>query len=248
MARELPITHQELVKLLETDRLQTLVVISGEVLRRVKEPLGMIRGRAETLKSQLDFYQRENAQGILDQVFHLENLISSIEKVIAPTTPAAPRASLAPCGLVEDVIHFFQPRLELGKIQVMNLLPPTLLLPAADDGLKQILVPVFLNAVEALESQGDSGGGVAETANRVLFIQHQCAKGQDMISIEDNGPGVGPEELQTLFQPLATTKNGHVGLSLAICKKIAEERGWTLKAFSQKGRGTRIELWMPQSA
>lgn len=231
----------ELIEIIEQDRQQSLMVIAGEILRRVKNPLEVIRGRSEALHAQLDFQQREQIQGILDQLFHLENLIKSIENLLLPSVKVSKPVHLF--DLVQEIILFFHPRLAQAKIQVLNLLPPDLTILAPPDSLKQIIRPIFLNAIEALEVKKNR-----EDVGRTIFVQYQQVKSYGLISIEDNGEGVSMKEVKSFFLAGHSRKADHVGLSLSICKKICQHHGWELKAFSQKGQGTRLELWIPQSS
>jgi signal transduction histidine kinase len=238
MGQESHIKQEDLLRLLEKDRLQTMSLVAGEILRRIKEPVSLIRGRAEALVSQLQYYQRENAQGILDQVFQLETLVHSVENILRP------RADLdqviRPYELLEEVISFFHLRLAAGKIQFMNMLLPELEVQGSPSTAKQVLVPLLVNAIEALEEKkGDL---------KTVFVQYQNRNKHHVLTIEDNGAGISAETLQSIFNSLESRKKGHLGLSLSICKKMCESNGWKLKAFSQEGHGTRMELWIPQSS
>ena len=51
-----------------------------------------------------------------------------------------------------------------------------------------------------------------------------------LLSVEDDGPGIPEERLESIFKPFVTTKSGGTGLGLAICRKIVEEHGGTIQA------------------
>jgi len=235
MAKALMHKQSEVLEMLEADRLQTIAVVAREILRRVKGPLEMIRGRAEVLRLQLDHYQRDNVQGILDQVFQLENLLYSVESLIQ-THPEKVQ-NVHPYEIIEQIIAFFRLRSDAAEIEILNLVPVNLELKIGPASLQQILVPLIVNAIEALE---DRKMGI-----KTLFIHYQLVKGQHIISIEDNGSGASEQTLKNIFIPFHTSKKEHLGLSLSICKKIALINGWDLKAFSSKKGGVRMELWIP---
>jgi len=232
---------QDLIQLLEADRLQTLSMVTGEILPRLKEPLQVIRARAEALKSQLENYQRDNAQGILDQVVQLENIFKFIEGLTA--SEASGSRQIPFHKVVEDLTLFFQPRLMQGKIEVMNLLPPDFSLRGSVTAFRQIFASLFLNAIEALEQRK-----TRPHEARTIFVQHQRVKENIVFSIEDNGDGMGPEELKNMFMPFHSNKEGHVGISLSLCRRLGQLHHWQLKVFSQKDQGTRLEIWMSQSS
>lgn len=238
-ATHTPPLPDEVLHLLETDRIQTLLLISGEILRQVREPLQVIRGRAEALCTQLDHYQKDNAQGILDQLQNLESLLVFIENVVSPGPDEV--KTIHPFELIEDLTQFFQPRLVRGKIQIMNLLPPERKISISVRDFKQIITAIVINGIEALEKIEAS-----PSTGKVLLVQYQRVKNQEVFSFEDNGNGVSAEELQNLFRPFHSNKKGHIGLSLALCRKIGQVHGWQMKAFQQQvGQGARLELWIP---
>lgn len=84
---------------------------------------------------------------------------------------------------------------------------------------QQAVVNLIRNAVEAL--QGRPGGRV-----RVIGrMQSDCLF---EVRVEDNGAGVEPEQLETIFNPLTTTKSSGMGLGLSVTRTIVESHGGTL--------------------
>jgi signal transduction histidine kinase len=55
--------------------------------------------------------------------------------------------------------------------------------------------------------------------------------------VADNGPGIGPQELEQIFNPLFTTKSGGMGMGLSICRSIVEAHGGRLWVESNKPEG-----------
>ena len=67
------------------------------------------------------------------------------------------------------------------------------------------------------------------------------------ISFQDTGPGLSPQEMDRIFQPFYSTKDGAqgLGLGLPICQKILERYDGRLVVESQQGRGTKVRLLLP---
>ena len=78
----------------------------------------------------------------------------------------------------------------------------------------RVLVNLVSNAIQALE---DTGGYIKITLSE--------DNGMYTVSIDDNGPGVKPEDEHKLFKPNFTTKSSGTGLGLAICRNIVEQSG-----------------------
>jgi CheY-like chemotaxis protein len=69
------------------------------------------------------------------------------------------------------------------------------------------------------------------------------------LTVKDDGVGLSREELQTLFDPHFSARDGHKdkGLGLALCYSIARKHGGWIRAESGKGKGTSLQLWLPIS-
>ena len=67
------------------------------------------------------------------------------------------------------------------------------------------------------------------------------------ISFQDNGPGLTPEEMDQIFQPFYSTKEGAqgLGLGLPICQKILARYDGRLAVESQRGQGTNVRVLLP---
>jgi signal transduction histidine kinase len=91
----------------------------------------------------------------------------------------------------------------------------------------QIVMNLLTNAVQAM---GDKGGTLKLRAQR---------NGGDAVQLEvtDTGPGVPPENLERIFEPLFTTKARGIGLGLAVSKSLAQANGGDLAVISEPGAG-----------
>ena len=103
----------------------------------------------------------------------------------------------------------------------------------AGDALRQVLLNLALNAIEATPQ----GGAVRVTAE---------ATGDAIaISVEDEGPGI-PEELRArLFEPFVSTKAQPSGLGLAISRRLVEDAGGTIEATTRDEGGARFVVALP---
>jgi signal transduction histidine kinase len=108
-----------------------------------------------------------------------------------------------------------------------------------------VIVNLLLNASEAMVGKEKLGVVENPTANPVIRIEsRRTARGIE-ISVSDNGPGIAPENLDKIFEPLFTTKNFGTGLGLPASVNIAERHGGGLAAASKPGQGATFTLWLP---
>lgn len=82
---------------------------------------------------------------------------------------------------------------------------------------------------------------------RVLRVASALADGRLEITVADSGPGIAPEQLTRVFEPLYSTKPFGVGLGLPIVKRIAEQHGGGIEIDSHEGAGTSVTLWLPRA-
>jgi len=96
---------------------------------------------------------------------------------------------------------------------------------------------VLLNAVDA---SGETGR-ITVSARSVLANGQSAVR----ISVADNGKGIAPEELETIWEPYVTNKPGGTGLGLAIARQAVWAHDGTVTAASTLGKGTEIHLTIP---
>lgn len=100
---------------------------------------------------------------------------------------------------------------------------------AHESRLVQVFVNVLTNAVYALKTGGK--------------IEVRCTADAPVVEIRDNGPGIAPEVLARIFEPLFTTKGeSGSGLGLPVCRNIVESYGGKISVQSKVGEGTAVRI------
>jgi len=110
------------------------------------------------------------------------------------------------------------------------------------DRFRRAVINVFENACQAITGKGDERAGLGEG---VLTVTTRKTDGRVEVVFEDNGPGIGPDVLPRIFEPLFSTKGFGVGLGLPVVKQIMEQHGGGIEVETAEGRGTRIVLRLP---
>lgn len=99
--------------------------------------------------------------------------------------------------------------------------------------LKQVLVNIIKNSMEAIEGNGNIKLYTIRSKNRIKII------------IEDNGIGMTKEELNQITNAFFTTKKNGTGLGIYLSNEIIEKHNGTLKYKSEKGIGTKVIISLP---
>ncbi len=106
--------------------------------------------------------------------------------------------------------------------------------------IQQVLLNLGLNAKDAL---GSEGGSIRIRIERVEKDGQPRAR----LSVEDDGSGIDPDVLPTIFQPFVTTKEviGGTGMGLAVVKGVVEDHGGTIEVDSTPGAGSTFIVELP---
>src|SRR5438132_7761648 len=147
--------------------------------------------------------------------------------------------------IVESCMYFIRIKAD-SKAVLLNKdlvpdLPPVLL---DRQQIKQVLLNLFINAVEAM---GDHGG-------ELIVRTHRLSKAADdtwvQIEVTDTGCGISPADLEHIFDPFYTTKHESqeregTGLGLVIVYQIVQEHSGHVEVESEVGRGTTFFVNLP---
>ena len=125
-----------------------------------------------------------------------------------------------------------------GVAPALNLAAELPLIIGQKTQLQEVLLNLFHNAIEAMAAiKTDSGALKVRTAlNAGKTI---------VIEIEDSGPGIARERLESIFDAFVTTKSQGMGLGLAICSAIVERHGGRLLASSDGKNGALFKVVLP---
>ena len=140
--------------------------------------------------------------------------------------------------MVGDVSALQEPLAKEHGVALHVSIAPDLPPMRCNEGrVKQVLVNLVVNAIDALRGQPRPGGTVTLVAIR----------DGDMIElrVEDDGPGVRPDLRDRLFRPFVTGKAHGTGLGLAIVQKLVELHGGTVALEDRQGGGTVARVRMP---
>jgi signal transduction histidine kinase len=170
----------------------------------------------------------------IEELRRIERLLEAVSQQARP--PSAPSADAI--GEIEPAVRSVAQLATLRavvrrvrvEVDVAGSLAPARI---AGDALRQILLNLALNAIEATPE----GGGV-----RISALERGDAI---EIALEDEGPGV-PEALRArVFEPFFSTKAQPGGLGLAITRRLVEDAGGTIEVESRTPTGSRFRVTLP---
>jgi PAS domain S-box-containing protein len=172
------------------------------------------------------------------EVQRLSILVSQLREVYRPRS-AGKRTLINMLELLAQVKVLLNHQMENNSIEwIQKPTMQTFYVFGLSDQLKQVFLNISLNAIEAMQANGGK-----------LIFELTADLGTRMqgIIVRDSGPGISPENLSRLFEPLFSTKQSGMGLGLSISMDIVRSHGGNITVESQEGIGTTFTVWLPLS-
>ena len=168
--------------------------------------------------------RREDLNTILKETRRLDRIVNQIVDYARPRDFLPVRFRLE--ELLEESLKVLSELVKQRAIQVRHHRPTSLSSLYADrDQLKQVLLNILQNAIEAMPVHGTLHLSIVEE----LYEHHQGLR----LKVEDSGKGIDPQVLSKIFEPFFTMgKHRGTGLGLAICRNIIEAHGGEIHAES----------------
>ncbi len=218
--------------------------MASTIAHELGTPLNSILGYTQLLlRQEMSPDQRAKLTIIESQI---SRMIETIRGVLDRTrAQIVPRAAVEVSPLVDEALAFVSRQIADAGLNVRTEIPGDLPLVQADAvGLRQILVNLLTNAIDATDRNGTI------TVRATIIPVTDGMGGQLELAVDDTGKGLRPDELQRIFEPFYTTKEpgSGTGLGLAIVNQIAADHGGRVLAESEPGRGTTIRVQLPLGA
>jgi two-component system sensor histidine kinase ChvG len=218
-----------------SERMDAIESFAADVAHEIRNPLTSLRSAVETLELVQDPVARERLLKILkNDVQRLDRLVTDISnasRLDAELSRDQPK-TIDLERLVAEIVHTYQATAKPTQPKVVFKSPGGLD-PVTVQGREGPLGQVFRNLIDNARSFSPPGGEVTVTLVR--------ARDQVIGTVGDSGPGIPPENLETVFERFYTSRpkgaafGGNSGLGLSIARQIAEAHGGTLHAENRLG-------------
>jgi signal transduction histidine kinase len=214
---------------------------SRKVVHEAGNPLGIINNYLSIIKTKLP-----DTNNMHQELDILREEIDRVTKIMRQMNRLPERsdteAILDINTLIESMLVLYGKSLFASRgITVTKSLEPLLEpVPCNRDSLKQVLVNLWNNASDAM-----SAGGcfTLSTQGNVNHGGHVYIE----IRLDDTGPGLPPDVLERLFQPLEPDRRpGHSGIGLSIVAGLLQKMGGLITCRSKAGHGTSFSILLPQ--
>jgi len=228
--------------LAHTLRVTTLGELAASLAHEINQPLAAIVTNAQAAIRLLDAGRaataeiREALGDVASDGKRASEIIRRLRALFRKEH--VPSQPLDANDLVADAVSFVRYDFRRKGIVIDTIYEAGLPAVAADPvQLQQVLLNLLLNASEAIAAAaGDARVIVVRTAVREQHVE---------IAIADNGIGVPPMGLETMFERFVTTKSDGLGMGLAISRSIVQAHGGRIWASANVDRGLTVHVALP---
>ena len=243
--------QQTIDALVESERMATLGRLVRTIAHEVRNPLGSIRLGTQLLqynetednaqddtdanRIQLSYKEIKEYTAII--IKEVDRLNRFVEQLLAFSKPAMELAKACDINrLLDNSLAICRPELEQHEIAVIKKYDTDCpQLNINEDGITQVLLNLFYNAIEAMSTGG------------TLTVQttYQPEAKTVQVRVQDDGPGIPPDDIRKLFDPFYTTKQKGTGLGLYISQKIVVEHRGNIEIDPNTKVGTAFVMSLP---
>jgi PAS domain S-box-containing protein len=222
-------------------RVATLGEMSASIAHEINQPLTAAVTSASACLRWLEAQKLEEARRSVSRVIEEGHRASEIIGRIRSLAKKAPpqKGWLDVNQTIHEVIALARSEIQRNGVALDTQLSEHVPVILADRiELQQVILNLVMNAIEAMSGLGNGP--------RELVIRSGTDESkQVVISVQDSGPGIDPENLGHLFDAFYTTKNQGLGMGLAISRSIIEAHGGRLWVMETASRGAVFQLALP---
>jgi signal transduction histidine kinase len=216
-------------------RLAAISKLTSGVAHEIKNPLNAIALRLDLLRTKLGGPEEEVVKEIdvlSKEVLRLDRVVKTFLDFSRPVEVHFQETDLS--ALAKEIVDLMAPQAKVARIAMRLETPPQPACFRADtDMLKQAILNLISNAMEAMKNGGD------------LRVSVDVPDGSVSLEIADSGPGIPADLRDKVFQLYFTTKTRGSGIGLALTYRAVQLHNGTIGFTSEEGRGTTFRLQFP---
>jgi signal transduction histidine kinase len=214
-------------------RLIAMGEMAAKLVHEIRNPLCSMELYATMLAGDLEHsVHAELARGISQGIKSLNHVLTNMHYFAIPQKPCFVWVDLE--RVLEELLFMLRPLFESKRIQLIKMLENGSRLWGDGELIKQVLLNLLLNAIEATPEEGS-----------VELVMQKSPEGGMVMEIKDTGQGIPFELLERIFDPFFSQKEKGSGLGLSIAANIMQAHGGSIRVKSDIGQGSSFQLFFP---
>jgi two-component system, NtrC family, sensor kinase len=225
------------------DRLASLGTLIASLAHEIRNPLVSIKTFTQLLPERIEDEEFRNyflkvASGEIDR------LTSLINELLGFARPSEPKLQGEDVNSIIDKIGvLISTEARKKNITIEKKYLPDIPLAMVDaEQVKQVLLNVLLNAIQAIPQEG---GNIWVETRLVQIPRDGSSEKFVQIEVRDSGIGIPKENIERVFDPFFSTRPEGSGLGMAISHQIVHEHGGFIDLESEVGKGTTFRIHFP---
>jgi PAS domain S-box-containing protein len=222
-------------------RVATLGEMSASIAHEVNQPLASVVTSTSACLRWLDAQKPEEARrSALRAIAEAHRASEIIGRIRSLAKKAPPQKDWLDVNeTIHEVIALVRNEIQRDGVALETQLSDDVPIILADRvQLQQVILNLVMNAIEAMS-------GLSDGSRDLLVRSGTDESKQVVISVQDSGLGIDPENLDHLFDAFYTTKPQGLGMGLAISRSIIEAHGGQLWATANAPRGADFQFILP---
>ncbi len=240
LVRDITNSSKEAEAMMESEKLNALTLLAAGVAHEIGNPLNSLGIHLQLMSRKIRKLPDEVAAGLNEhlvtaqaEIARLDNILKEFLQAIRPTAPKREPKQLH--EILRSTLSVIEPELKQRNVQVALEMADSLpLLELDSEQIQQAIYNLIRNAAQALPADGG-----------IITISSQLNDYDVTLSIQDEGSGIPPEVMGSIFEPYHSTKESGSGLGLLIVRRILREHGGEIEIESQEGVGSKVKLYFP---
>ncbi|MHB0959491.1 MAG: sensor histidine kinase [Pirellulaceae bacterium] len=234
-------------EVIRADQLAAVGQLAAGLAHELRNPLMCMKTLVQSAKRRGDVihFDLRDLTVLDEEISRLETLLQAFLDFARPATPDTHAVDVA--RLVDQTVRFVSRKAEARNVTITCRLPEQPLVVEADDTqLRQVILNLLLNALDAVQNGGQIWieAGLLDNRLRSNGRSHP----QIRLRVADNGRGLPTQNRGRIFEPFFSTKETGLGLGLAISQRIIDAHGGELLALDREGGGAIFEVQLPLRA
>lgn len=217
--------------LVESEKMSVASQLAAGVVHEIRNPLTSIKGFIQLMESGLEGKQKYY-DIMIEEIEKIETMATELLYISKP--PDENKQAECLNQMISEVLLLFSEQAKGKGISLQSVIENKIIVHCNRSQMKQILINLVKNAIEAIEDSGH------------ITIKVTESEGNLNIDVIDNGPGVPERLLDQLELPFFTTKEEGTGLGLMVSKQLVEQHEGELIIFINPDKGATFRIEIPQ--